>query len=132
MSFELQQKKQRISSIIEAKSLLLNGDEEGAFGVLNKAAENGDVIYIRSIKKQLQDARKHEGYRKFQHLRQYLPLTHVHCIYFILFQFKSPAIRMSGSYPDIMTSGQPLRFSRHFQKVHCPFWSCIVLSRVFR
>ncbi len=32
------------SPIIEAKSLLSNGDEAGAFGVLKKAAENGNVM----------------------------------------------------------------------------------------
>ena len=32
------------SLIIEAKSLLSNGNEAGAFGVLNKAAENGNVM----------------------------------------------------------------------------------------
>ena len=44
MSFEPKQKKQRITPIIEAKSLLSQGDEEGAFAVLKKAAENGDVM----------------------------------------------------------------------------------------
>ena len=44
MSFEPKQKKQRISPIIEAKSLLLNGDVEGAFAVLKKAAKNGNVM----------------------------------------------------------------------------------------
>ena len=44
MSFEPKQKKQRISPIIEAKSLLSNGDEAGAFVVLKEAAENGDVM----------------------------------------------------------------------------------------
>ena len=33
-----------ISSIIEAKSLLSNGDEAGALAVLKKAAKNGDVM----------------------------------------------------------------------------------------
>ena len=33
-----------ISSIIEAKSLLSNGDEAGALAVLKKAAESGDVM----------------------------------------------------------------------------------------
>ena len=32
------------SPIIEAKSLLSQGDEAGAFGVLKKAAEHGDVM----------------------------------------------------------------------------------------
>ena len=44
MSFEPKQKKQRTSPVIEAKSLLSKGDEEGAFVVLKKAAENGDVM----------------------------------------------------------------------------------------
>ena len=44
MSLEPQQKKRRICSIIEAKSLLSNGDETGAFAVLKKAAESGDVM----------------------------------------------------------------------------------------
>ena len=43
MSFEPQQKKQRVSPIIEAKSLLSNGDEAGALAVLKEAAESGDV-----------------------------------------------------------------------------------------
>ena len=33
-----------ISPIIQAKSLLSNGDEAGAFSVLKKAAESGDVM----------------------------------------------------------------------------------------
>ena len=37
-------KKQKTSSIIEAKSLFLNGDEAKAFAVLKKEAENGDVM----------------------------------------------------------------------------------------
>ena len=44
MSLEPQQKKQRIFSIIGAKSLLSNGDEAGALAVLKKAAESGDVM----------------------------------------------------------------------------------------
>ena len=44
MSFEPKQKKQRISPIIEAKSLLSEGDVEGAFAVLKKAAEHEDVM----------------------------------------------------------------------------------------
>ena len=44
MSLEPQQKKQRIFSIIGAKSLLSNGDEAGALDVLKKAAESGDVM----------------------------------------------------------------------------------------
>ena len=44
MSFEPKQEDTGISPIIEAKSLLLNGDEAGAFGVLKKGAENGDVM----------------------------------------------------------------------------------------
>ena len=44
MSFEPKQKKQRISPIIEAKSLLSKGDVAGAFGVLKEGAENGDAM----------------------------------------------------------------------------------------
>ena len=44
MSFEPKQKKQRTSPIIEAKSLLSQGDATGAFAVLKKAAEHGDVM----------------------------------------------------------------------------------------
>ena len=44
MAFEPKQKKQRTSPVIEAKSLFSNGDEEGAFAVLKKGAENGDVM----------------------------------------------------------------------------------------
>ena len=44
MSFEPKQKRQRTSPVIEAKSFLSQGDEAGAFGVLKKAAENGDVM----------------------------------------------------------------------------------------
>ena len=44
MSFEPKQKKQRISPIIEAKSLLSQGDMAGAFAVLKEAAENGEVM----------------------------------------------------------------------------------------
>ena len=44
MSFEPKQKDTGGSPIIEAKSLLSQGDEAGAFGVLKKAAEHGDVM----------------------------------------------------------------------------------------
>ena len=44
MSFEPQQEHTGISPIIEAKSLLSNGDVAGAFGVLKKGAESGDVM----------------------------------------------------------------------------------------
>ena len=44
MSFEPQQEDTGTSPIIEAKSLLSNGDEGGAFGVLKKGAESGDVM----------------------------------------------------------------------------------------
>ena len=44
MSLESQQKDPGISAIIQAKSLLSNGDEEGALAVLKKAAESGDVM----------------------------------------------------------------------------------------
>jgi TPR repeat protein len=44
MSFEPKQKRQRTSPIIEAKSLLSQGDEAKAFDVLKKAAEHGDVM----------------------------------------------------------------------------------------
>ena len=44
MSLQPQPKKQRTSPIIEAKSLLSNGDKEGAFGVLKKAASRGNVM----------------------------------------------------------------------------------------
>ena len=44
MSLEPQQKKKKLSPIIEAKSLLSNGDEAGALAVLKKAAESGDVM----------------------------------------------------------------------------------------
>ena len=44
MSFEPKQEDTGISPIIEAKSLLSNGDEAGALGVLKEAAENGDVM----------------------------------------------------------------------------------------
>ena len=44
MSFEPKQKRQRTSPIIEAKSLLSQGDETGAFGVLKKAAKHRDVM----------------------------------------------------------------------------------------
>ena len=44
MSFEPPQKKQKISPIIEAKSLLSKGDDARAFAVLKEAAENGDIM----------------------------------------------------------------------------------------
>ena len=44
MSLQPQPKKQRTSPITEAKSLLSNGDKEGAFGVLKKAADGGNVM----------------------------------------------------------------------------------------
>ena len=44
MSFEPKQKKQRASPVIEAKSLLSQGDKAGAFGFLKKAAEHRDVM----------------------------------------------------------------------------------------
>ena len=44
MSFQPPQKKQRISPIIKAKSLLSNGDKAGAFAVLKKGAESGYVM----------------------------------------------------------------------------------------
>ena len=45
MSFEPKQEEDTGGSpVIEAKSLLSQGDEEGAFGVLKKAAEHGDVM----------------------------------------------------------------------------------------
>ena len=44
MSFEPKQEDTGISPIIEAKSLLSKGDEAGAFGVLRKGAENGNVM----------------------------------------------------------------------------------------
>ena len=44
MPFEPKQEDTGISPIIEAKSLLSNGNEAGAFVVLGKAAENGDVM----------------------------------------------------------------------------------------
>ena len=44
MSLEQQQEDPGISPIIEAKSLLSNGDEAGALAVLKKAAKNGDVM----------------------------------------------------------------------------------------
>ena len=44
MSFEPKQEGTGGSPIIEAKSLLSQGDEAGAFGVLKKAAEHGDVM----------------------------------------------------------------------------------------
>ena len=44
MSFEPKQQDTGISPIIEAKSLLSNGDVAGAFGVLKKGAEDGNVM----------------------------------------------------------------------------------------
>ena len=44
MSFEPKQKKQRISPIIEAKSLLSKRRVKRAFSVLKKGAENGNVM----------------------------------------------------------------------------------------
>ena len=44
MPFEPEQEDTGICPIIEAKSLLSKGDEAGAFGVLKKGAENGDVM----------------------------------------------------------------------------------------
>ena len=44
MSFEPKQKRQRTSPVIEAKSLLSQGDEAKAFDVLKKAAKHGDVM----------------------------------------------------------------------------------------
>ena len=44
MSFQQQQEDLGISPVIEAKSLLSNGDEAGAFAVLKKGAESGDVM----------------------------------------------------------------------------------------
>ena len=44
MSFEPKQKKQKISSFIEAKSLLSKGDVAEAFAVLKEGTENGNVM----------------------------------------------------------------------------------------
>ena len=44
MSFEPKQEDTGGSPVIEAKSFLSQGDETGAFAVLKKAAENGDVM----------------------------------------------------------------------------------------
>ena len=44
MSFEPKQKDTGGSPVIEAKSLLSQGDVTGAFGVLKKAAENKNVM----------------------------------------------------------------------------------------
>ena len=44
MSFETKQEDTEISPIIEAKSLLSNGDVAEAFAVLKKGAEGGDVM----------------------------------------------------------------------------------------
>ena len=44
MSLEPKKKKQRISPIVEARSLLSNGDVRGAFAVLRKGADGGNVM----------------------------------------------------------------------------------------
>ena len=44
ISLEPKQKKQRLSPIIEARSLLSNGDEGGALDVLREAAGVGNVM----------------------------------------------------------------------------------------
>ena len=44
MSLEPKQKEQGISPIIKTKTLLSNGDERGAFSVLRKAADGGNVM----------------------------------------------------------------------------------------
>ena len=44
MSLQPQPEDTSTSPIIEAKSLLSNGDKEGAFGVLKKAADGGNVM----------------------------------------------------------------------------------------
>ena len=44
MSLEPKREKQGTSPIIEARSLLSNGDEAGALAVLRKAAESGNVM----------------------------------------------------------------------------------------
>ena len=44
MSLEPQQEDSVIFPIIDARSLLSNGDEAGAFAFLKKAAESGDVM----------------------------------------------------------------------------------------
>ena len=44
MSLESRKENTGISPIIEAKSLLSDGDEAGAFAVLKEAAESGDVM----------------------------------------------------------------------------------------
>lgn len=44
MSFELKLEVTRISPIIEAKSLLSNGNVAGAFAVLKKASKKGNVM----------------------------------------------------------------------------------------
>ena len=44
MSLQPQPEDMSTSPIIEAKSLLSNGDEERAFGVLKKAADGGNVM----------------------------------------------------------------------------------------
>ena len=44
MSVEPQQEEQKSFPITEAKSLVSNGDEAGALAVLEKAAENGNVM----------------------------------------------------------------------------------------
>ena len=44
MSLEPKQKKQGTSPIIEARTLLSNGDERGAFSVLREGADVGNVM----------------------------------------------------------------------------------------
>ena len=44
MSLEPPQKEQRVSPIIEARSLLSNGDAGGALVVLKKASDGGNVM----------------------------------------------------------------------------------------
>ena len=44
MSLEPSSKQHELSPINEAKSLLSNGDAEGALGVLKKAGDEGDVM----------------------------------------------------------------------------------------
>ena len=44
MSLQPQPEDMSTSPIIEAKSLLSNGDKKGAFGVLKKAADGGNVM----------------------------------------------------------------------------------------
>ena len=44
MSLEPKQKKQRTSPIVQARTLLSNGDVRGALAVLKKGADEGNVI----------------------------------------------------------------------------------------